>query len=261
MKEVAAATPPAGYLAALLAGMDIPALINVCMLIYAIGLAVRTLWTGWKKARSWYSDWHADRFYRRAKRKIARANRKERGAANPRVLAGVAFAALGLAAALVGGFEVRDHDHPNLLSYQDSGGIWTDCYGHTRGVKPGTVATKEQCDAWLAEDLKIAAFTVDLCITVPMDASKRAALISFAFNVGPGAAGVKDGLCMLKNGRQPIVRRAANAGDWPRACNALLEWTTAGGVELRGLVKRRKAERDLCMRADFGNVESGAMTA
>jgi lysozyme len=32
------------------------------------------------------------------------------------------------------------------------------------------------------------------------------------------------------------------------ACNELPRWTLAGGKELPGLVKRRAAERDLCLQ-------------
>jgi len=142
-------------------------------------------------------------------------------------------------------------------AYQDSAGVWTICYGHTRGVHAGMRATQAQCDAWLLEDLAEADAIVDRCMPDTMGASRRAAFISFAYNVGPGAEGVKDGLCVLRNGNKPYIRRMSEQGRWQEACDGLLAWTKAGGVELRGLVKRRHSERALCLAIDFGNVRSG----
>lgn len=35
------------------------------------------------------------------------------------------------------------------VAYQDSGGVWTICYGETNGVRPGQVRSKAACDAQL----------------------------------------------------------------------------------------------------------------
>jgi hypothetical protein len=53
VRETVIAAPGAGYVGAWLAGMHVPDAIQVCMLIYAIGLAVRTIYTGacWLKNR------------------------------------------------------------------------------------------------------------------------------------------------------------------------------------------------------------------
>ena len=142
-------------------------------------------------------------------------------------------------------------------AYQDSAGVWTICYGHTRGVREGMTATREQCEQWLLDDLHEADAIVSRCMPNTMSDKRRAAFISFAYNVGPGAKGVKDGLCVLRNGSKPYIRRMAEQGRWQEACDGLLAWTKAGGVELRGLVKRRHSERELCLAIDFGNVRSG----
>jgi lysozyme len=42
------------------------------------------------------------------------------------------------------------------------------------------------------------------------------------------------------------LARKLNAGD-PAACDELLRWTTAKGIQLPGLVKRREQERALCL--------------
>lgn len=137
------------------------------------------------------------------------------------------------------------------------GDPWTLCHGHTKGVKKGDTATQPMCDEWLMQDLLEANDTVDRCITAPMTINQRAAMIDFTLNVGPGSPGVKDGLCTLRSGKQPYIRRMANEGRWQEACNGFLEWTKAGGVEYRGLVIRRRATRDLCLSDYFANVVSG----
>lgn len=142
-------------------------------------------------------------------------------------------------------------------TYADPIGIPTVCFGHTGGVEAGKTYTRDECEGLLDADLVAASAIVDRCIDAP-NPHQRAALISFAFNVGAGREGVKDGLCVLKNGREPYIRRMANAGRWQEACDGLLAWTKAGGVELRGLVKRRQDERALCLRQWFGNVIGGS---
>lgn len=173
---------------------------------------------------------------------------------NPRTAAAALAALLG-ASALVAVYEPAPGDK-RLKAYQDFGGVWTICDGHTKGVHPGMVATHAECDQWRMDDLEDAAKVVDRCINAP-NPHQRGALISFAYNVGPGGKGVKDGLCVLKSGREPYIRRMANAGQWQEACDGLLAWTKAAGIELRGLVKRRQDERALCLRPWFGNVIGG----
>ena len=62
------------------------------------------------------------------------------------VLAGSTI--LGSLIALVAGFEGYRTD-----AYRDTGGVWTICYGETKGVKRGDTATKQQCDNMLIKSL------------------------------------------------------------------------------------------------------------
>jgi lysozyme len=59
------------------------------------------------------------------------------------------------------------------------------------------------------------------------------ALVSFAFNAGLG------------NLQRSQIRIKANRGEWQQAADHLMDWTKGGGRVLPGLVKRRKAEREL----------------
>lgn len=129
--------------------------------------------------------------------------------------------------------------------YRDAVGVLTVCHGHTGTIKQREYSQAE-CAALLHSDLGRAWQIVQRCITAPMTPNQAAALTSFAFNVGPGAEGVKDGLCTLKSGQQPRIRQYANAGRWPEACAQLSLWVSARGQRLRGLERRRAAERALC---------------
>lgn len=161
----------------------------------------------------------------------ARMRQLQSGAAKPASLAlGATVAAvLAVAAPLVMKWEgVR------YTAYQDSAGVWTICYGHTKGVTPGMTATRAQCEAWLQEDMAEANAHVRRCIGVPMLRHIEAALTSATFNLGPKV------VC------GSTLQSKAVWNDWPGACAELDRWKYAGGRELRGLVLRRADERALC---------------
>lgn len=120
------------------------------------------------------------------------------------------------------------------VAYKDPVGIPTICFGETKGVKIGDTATTEECKAMLGDRVLEFGRGVDACVTTPMSPSRKAGLTSFSYNVGT------DAFC-----KSTLVKKL-NAGD-PAACDELLRWTTAKGIKLPGLVKRREQERALCL--------------
>lgn len=120
-----------------------------------------------------------------------------------------------------------------LRGYKDPIGIVTACAGHTATAVLGRPYTQAECDKLLVDDLVSHAQGVNRCITYPITTGQRAAAVSFTFNVGVSA------FC------RSTFAKKLNAGD-PTACAELSRWTKAGGQELPGLVKRRKAERAIC---------------
>jgi len=145
-------------------------------------------------------------------------------------IAGAGAAAITLAIALIQPWEGRE-----LRAYQDIVGVWTICDGETKGVRPGDVATPDQCDATLAKSVRGYAAGLDACVTPSLPVKTEAALISWTYNVGVTAA------C-----GSTLVKRL-NAGDLVGACDQLLRWDRAGGRQVRGLTNRRNAERSLCI--------------
>ena len=120
-------------------------------------------------------------------------------------------------------------------AYQDIGGVWTICQGRTNGVDAGDTATPEQCREWLREDMAKAYAIVKRCIHVPLTIGQQVAFTDAAYNLGSSV------MC------GSTLQRLANAGDMEGACNQLPRWVYANGEKLAGLVKRRNAERDVCL--------------
>ena len=123
----------------------------------------------------------------------------------------------------------------NLVSFLDPVGIPTICDGTTKGVVLGQVATPQQCDDMTKRDVTYALYVVDRAVKAPQPDTRRAALASFVYNVGP----------------QPFLKstllRKLNAGDVVGACNQLTRFVYAKGKKLNGLVRRREAEKKLCL--------------
>lgn len=119
-------------------------------------------------------------------------------------------------------------------AYRDPIGIVTSCTGHVGPeLRMGQTFTKAECDEQLYSDLLKHAGDL-ACVTVPLKDHQKAALLSFAFNVGGRA------FCA-----STLVKKV-NRGDMVGACAELSRWVMAGGRELPGLVSRRRAERKLC---------------
>ncbi len=111
----------------------------------------------------------------------------------------------------------------------------TACYGETENVYLGERFTKQECDDLLTFKLKRYDAEIGRCIHVDLPDYTRAALVSFAYNVGSAGA------C-----RSGVIRKM-NAGDIRGGCDALMQWTRARGRVVQGLVNRRSKERKLCL--------------
>ena len=144
---------------------------------------------------------------------------------------------LPLAAKIVRQFEGLERPLPNgnYTAYLCPAGVWTIGVGSTgKDIKRGTVWTKAQCEARFLHDLNaVYGPAVDKLLLDPTTPGKKAALVSFCYNLGADALG-----------RSTLIR-CHNDGNTRAAGDQFLRWTRAGGKVLRGLVKRREAERKL----------------
>ena len=114
-----------------------------------------------------------------------------------------------------------------LTAYQDSVGVWTIGYGHTKGVKPGDRITQYQAEQFLREDLatfEAAAMKVRNVATQ----GRFDAVVDFMYNLG------------IANFNRSTLKRYIEAGRavW-EIQEQFLRWNTAGGKKLGGLVSRR----------------------
>ncbi len=122
-----------------------------------------------------------------------------------------------------------------LKAYYDSVHVLTIGYGHTNladvppFVSPGDTITERQADNILAADLAAVEKAVAKAIKVPLRQYEFDALVSFEFNTGS-----------LRKG---TVDDKINMGFKAGAMNTLLQYNRAGGKILRGLTRRRQAEK------------------
>lgn len=142
----------------------------------------------------------------------------------------VGAAVLTAAVTVIGVWEGR-----SLVAYMDPVGIPTICEGYTHGVKMGDVATPKECDALTRQEAAKALAVVDGSVDRQLPAGVRVALTSFVYNVGPA------------NYQRSTLLRKLRAGDYVGACKELPKWVYAGGRKLRGLERRRQAEKEICL--------------
>jgi lysozyme len=125
-----------------------------------------------------------------------------------------------------------------LNAYPDpatKGPPWTICMGETQGVHKGMTKTLAECKADLARRVPDYARPIALCAKVPLPDKRYIALVSLAWNIGPGK--VCSGSVMQK----------LNAGDVRGGCDAFLKYNRAAGIVFPGLTRRRVKERALCL--------------
>ena len=128
-----------------------------------------------------------------------------------------------------------------LRAYRDSVMVWTIGYGHTSmagppEVKSGLTITQAEAEGILKRDLVKYETAVNRAISRVPTENQFAAMVSLCYNIGPG------------NFNRSTVLSAFNAGNLGLAADAFRRWNKAGGKVLKGLVRRREAERALFMK-------------
>ena len=137
---------------------------------------------------------------------------------------------------------IKNYEGCRLTAYQCSAGVWTIGWGHTgkvdgKAVCKGMTITQEKADALLVSDLVVYENHVN-ALKRKFNQNEFDALVSFTYNCGQGSLQT---LCKNRSSKQ--------------IAEALLKYNKAGGKELAGLTKRRKAERELFLKP----VEKGSL--
>ena len=120
-----------------------------------------------------------------------------------------------------------------LTAYQDSVGVWTIGYGHTKGVYDGMTITQDQAEQMLLSELEEYEGYIENMVTVPLTQNQFDALVVWIYNLGP------------TNFKNSTLLKELNSGNYNAAGQEITRWNNAGGKVLAGLVKRREAEAEL----------------
>lgn len=136
---------------------------------------------------------------------------------------------------------IKSFEGLELEAYADPVGVLTIGYGHTNAAGPpkvyrGQKITAKEAEEILLNDLKSYEASVQKAVKVLLNANQYGALVSFTYNLGAG------------NLQKSTLLRKLNAKDYHGAADEFLKWNKAGGKTLRGLTRRREAERALFLK-------------
>lgn len=128
----------------------------------------------------------------------------------------------------------------SLEPYHDPVGYPTIGYGHllarerNADLDRWSPISEEEAIALLEQDMAEAMQSVQrLIYTEDLNDNQIAAICDFTLNLGSG------------NLQASTLRRVINRGDLKEVPRQLKRWVWAGGVKLKGLVRRRSSEADL----------------
>lgn len=129
---------------------------------------------------------------------------------------------------------IKQFEGLRLTAYRCPAGKWTIGYGHTKGVKKGMYISEAVATHFLIQDVQRVEPTINSYDGIyHWTQNEFDALASFAFNCGIG--NLKK---LLKYGQRTKSQIA----------DAILLYNKANGRVLKGLVRRRKAERELFLK-------------
>ena len=129
-----------------------------------------------------------------------------------------------------------------LKAYQDSVGVWTIGYGHTKEVKEGDQINKDEAEHLLAEEMPEYEGYINDMVEVPLNQCQFDALVCWVYNLGP------------TNFRSSTLLTVLNQERYNDVPREIKRWNKAGGEILKGLVRRREAEALLFEGKDWYEV-------
>ena len=122
---------------------------------------------------------------------------------------------------------IKKFEGVSLSAYQDSKGVWTIGYGHTKDVKKGDRITQYQAEQFLREDLQQFEAVANRVKRIATQ-GKFDAILDFIYNCGPA------------NFESSTLKKYIEVGKatW-EIQEQFLRWVNVGGRKLGGLVSRR----------------------
>ena len=152
---------------------------------------------------------------------------------------------------------IKSHEALRLKAYQDSKGVWTIGWGHTKDVHPGDVITREQAEQFIRDDFAWVERVLNADLVSGRDKplvtqNEFDALCSLVFNIGSQAY------------LDSTVRRKIKQGDKMAAARAFKMWVYSNHKFVQGLANRRADEVRFFLQsgqADIAALLLGAMMA
>ena len=137
---------------------------------------------------------------------------------------------------------IKKFEGCELEAYQDSVGVWTIGYGHTKDVKEGDKINQDEAEHLLEEEMPEYEGYVNDMVEVSLEQCQFDALVSWVYNLGP------------TNLSSSTLLKVLNEGDYDEVPFQIKRWNKAGGKVLEGLTRRREAEALLFEGKDWKNV-------
>jgi len=125
---------------------------------------------------------------------------------------------------------IKKFEGIELEAYQDSVGVWTIGYGHTKGVKEGDNISLKKAEEMLEEELVEYEGYINNMVELGLEQNQFDALVAWVYNLGP------------TNLRESTLLKVLNQGLFEEVPFEIKRWNKAGGQVLNGLVRRREAE-------------------
>jgi len=127
-------------------------------------------------------------------------------------------------------------------AYQDSVGVWTIGFGHTKGVEEGQTCSIEDAESMLADEMDEYEGYINNMVKVDLQQHEFDSLVAWVYNLGP------------TNLSESTMLKVLNGGQFDRVPDEMNRWTRAGGEILEGLVRRRQAESLMFQNLDWRQV-------
>ena len=137
---------------------------------------------------------------------------------------------------------IKKFEGCETTAYQDSVGVWTIGFGHTKGVEEGQTCSIEDAESMLADEMDEYEGYINNMVKVELQQHEFDALVAWVYNLGPTNLGERTMLKVL------------NGGQFDRVPDEMNRWTRAGGKILEGLVRRRQAESLMFQDLDWRQV-------
>ena len=125
---------------------------------------------------------------------------------------------------------IKKFEGIELQAYQDSVGVWTIGYGHTKGVKEGDNISLKKAEQMLEEELVEYEGYINNMVELGLEQNQFDAMVAWVYNLGPTNLG------------QSTLLKVLNQGLFNEVPYEIKRWNKAGGEVLNGLVRRREAE-------------------